>query len=739
MTLDTTDDPLKPLFAQTGRSRWIIRYARSDIAPTGIADDDLARIKSALLQLPGAMHGELTTLDIKGPLAAVRGQKTYRLRVGDWRVIFTSEPDGVTIFEIHRRQDDTYSRADRLATVRRGRGIAFVHVIEPAEATQPSPERALESARRPAQREDTQNPLTPFDHRMLTALGLDDATISDVRGFSPSIVVAEELAARGADVDTVELVSDVWHDPARYLEIFASGRGPTLADATMADDELAARLAHPDSSESVAALGAEGLDLVLARDIEEWMFYLHPSQARTVTTAPTGPARIKGGPGTGKTVAALHRARYLVESEQATSVLLTTFVSSLPPVWSGLLERFAPASARAVATRTLDSLAMEIVKGVDGDVTVFSADERRAAIAVALEHEPQAQVALGGTMQFEEEIDRVIAGRALRSLDEYLDAPRRGRGLRLDRGNREAVWRAYERYTSRMRKDGRCDWAHLRLRALELALEGRGPRFDAVVVDEAQDITEAGVRLLMALDTSENHGGLMLVGDGRQSIYPGGFSLRSVGLDVRGRSFVLRTNWRNTQAIMRTAELALGQDAVADLGEDLDLRGTEGSLPRRFGRDPRLHIAESSSPEEVLVAVVSELLEHTPAGDIAVLARTNKRVTAAQKALRGAGLPVKLLRDYVGAHEEAVRCGTFAYSKGLEFKAVVLFGVDSSSWAVRPFWLQDREDQSEWWANERRTLFVAMTRARDALDLVGAANLGRPIIDARSTCEEWSW
>jgi hypothetical protein len=64
------------------------------------------------------------------------------------------------------------------------------------------------------------------------------------------------------------------------------------------------------------------------------------------------------------------------------------------------------------------------------------------------------------------------------------------------------------------------------------------------------------------------HAGVMFVGDGQQSIYPGGFTLRAVGLDVRGRSFLLRTNWRNTQAIADAAEAAMGDLPFGDLEDD---------------------------------------------------------------------------------------------------------------------------------------------------------------------------
>src|SRR4029079_1459085 len=132
---------------------------------------------------------------------------------------------------------------------------------------------------------------------------------------------------------------------------------------------------------------------------------------------------------------------------------------------------------------------------------------------------------------------------------EYEEVARTGRGSAVPLAERAAVLRAYEHYGHALARERDTDFPHLRLRALERAEGGEGPRFDAIIADEAQDLTLAHIRLLLALDRHPDHRGVMLVGDGQQSVYPGGFSPRSAGLDVRGRSFLLKTNWRNTQRI----------------------------------------------------------------------------------------------------------------------------------------------------------------------------------------------
>jgi superfamily I DNA/RNA helicase len=89
------------------------------------------------------------------------------------------------------------------------------------------------------------------------------------------------------------------------------------------------------------------------------MTWLHPTQARLAGRQWSGPARARGAAGTGKTVVALHRAKYL--AARGERVLLTSLVRTLGPVYRALLTRMAPeqvdriefATVHAVAARCL--------------------------------------------------------------------------------------------------------------------------------------------------------------------------------------------------------------------------------------------------------------------------------------------------------------------------------------------------------------------------------------------------
>ncbi|RKQ90899.1 UvrD-like helicase family protein [Solirubrobacter pauli] len=718
------------------RLRYKRRYLRCEVPPA-----DHARLVAAVELLPGAMRGQLHSLDIK-PIVNIRQRGLYRLRVGAYRVIFWPIDAEIVVLELDRKDDTTYAHLDRLVVHRRGAGVQVTEVPEAV----PEPGRVV-GGRAPSRcsiEPVLQNPLTVFTTAQLQQIGLSADAIGVIRTLAATVEVADALAGTGMAADQVELVADMWHDPGRYLAIFDDGRVPTPDDARIAELELAQRLRSPESSDAVAELAARDFELVLAGSIEEWMFYLHPSQARIVSHVANGPSRVRGGPGTGKTVAALHRARHLVEHGRAERVLLTTFVNVLPSVWGTLLQRFAPESAGKISARTVDSLVFAITAAADGEPAFLPDDQIRKLREELCRKTAGLAEAVGGPAELGTEFETVLAGRGVESLDDYLALERPGRGRRLGADERRLVWTAWQSYLEHLRREGRTDWPLLRRRAVELAEAGAGPRFDAVIVDEAQDLTAMQVRLLMALDTAADHRNLMFVGDGQQAIYPGGFSLRSVGLDVRGRSFLLHTNWRNTQSIAAAAEAVMGDVPFGDLEEEAAPRPPrEAPLPRRRGELPELHLVGSDAHgDEVLRGLLEEALTQFAPADVAVLGRTKKAWQRGERALKALGVEsvvtTQLARRADGA-PDAVRVGTFEGSKGLEFKLVVLVGYRKGDWTVQPFWLKDRGDRDEWWDTERRKLFVAMTRARDRLALLAWAPLSDSLEQARERFDEWDW
>jgi superfamily I DNA/RNA helicase len=132
--------------------------------------------------------------------------------------------------------------------------------------------------------------------------------------------------------------------------------------------------------------------------------------------------------------------------------------------------------------------------------------------------------------------------------------------------HRKAVWEIYEEYERLRTAAGIHDFNDVL--ALAVAAVGEGSvkrRYSAVIVDECQDLTLMGMRLLHGL-VGDAADGLLVIGDGQQAVYPGGYRLSEAGVTVAGaRGVVLRTNYRNAEEIWDSAMAVVASDTFEDV------------------------------------------------------------------------------------------------------------------------------------------------------------------------------
>jgi hypothetical protein len=453
-----------------------------------------------------------------------------------------------------------------------------------------------------------------------------------------------------------------------------------------------------------------------AGPIEAWMTYLSPDQYDLVRRDFGGPARISGPAGTGKTVVGLHRAAHLA-SQGLGKVLFVTFVKSLANVQGNLLRRLKREAASNVDVRTIHSLAVSLLSRhrrapkVDKKAIKACFDEAWASVgATALSHlDPWPGY-------WRDEIAYVIKGRGFTCLDDYLGPDRHGRKTRLAPVHRHAVWRLYEEY-ERLRVDrGLYDFADLLLLALDsVRRDPATGRYSAVIVDEAQDITLTGLRLVHSL-VGNKPNGLLLIGDSMQSVYPGGYRLADAGIQIRGaRSLVLRHNYRNGRAILEAAAQLIAASQIEDIDggqvatEQVVATDTDGTVTRFV----------ATSKADMDSALIRELRALADPAAAAVLCADNYSVERYERLLVGNGLPVHNLELYDAIPLAAIKTGTFARSKGLEFKHVFLPNFDRAIREATTGGLAD----SDRLHHAKSELYVAMLRARDTLWL---GSVGRP-------------
>lgn len=452
------------------------------------------------------------------------------------------------------------------------------------------------------------------------------------------------------------------------------------------------------------------LEAACGLPLETWMTWLHPEQNQLVSRTFNGPARIRGAAGTGKTVVALHRAKWLAEHSTG-KVLVTSFIRTLPTVQANLFTRMAPHLRDRVEFTHLHSWANQLLiqRGqrppIKDPRTAFNLAWARVGA-----HGPLGNLPLRPDYWWDE-VQAVIKGRGLTDIDDYLALNRLGRRTALREAHRQAVWELYETYENVKAERGTWDWADVITAALTSVRDQPVNRYDAVVVDEVQDFTAQGVRLLHTL-VADKPNGLLLVGDGQQSIYTGAFTTTEAGINIKGRSIILRRNYRNAQAIIDRAMSVVDADPYDDLGDPTGHRDTEPERPGGLVKDITADTQESLQAA-AHTHVLDLLAGGARPGDIAVLVKTNELASRWVRLLGALGIPVMDLTDYLGLPDDRAKVGTYHRGKGLEFAHVLIPDTDSTPRAQLPDEPDDAYQEAV--EQEHRTLFTAMTRARDSL------------------------
>ena len=520
--------------------------------------------------------------------------------------------------------------------------------------------------------------------------------------------IAAHIVARGNRL-TARQVDAVL---ARTIEHFPVTGAPAPIETAVVEPMLGAA---EDALFGEQVLQDTLLASILAAPIEEWMSFLHPEQAGLVRRTFSGPSRIRGAAGTGKTVIALHRAAYLARSKPGT-VLFATYIKTLPAVLATLLRRMAPEVADRVEFVSVHGFAARVLRerGIRCDIDLDGAEEAFAAAWNTVGRPGVLGSIDAKPGYWEDELRFVIKGRGLTRFDQYADLARVGRRRRLGIEHRRAVWELFVAYQEGLRSRGVCDFQDqvaLADASLEsLPIDG----YSAVIIDEAQDLSASAMSMFARL-APVGQDGLTLIGDGQQTIYPGGFSLSELGISLAGRGVVMTTNYRNTAEILRFASSMVAGDEFADIDGSTD-RAAELTASRS-GQHPviRTFARHGTAHDDALVQRIESVRPETGTGygGIAVLGLANWQVKSAAAALTRAGVPWMALADYDGTPTEKVKVGTVKRAKGLEFAQVLLPRVKLS--LLDPDAAPIDDAQAERRQLERRELFVAMTRARDGL------------------------
>jgi superfamily I DNA/RNA helicase len=654
-----------------------------------------------------------------------RDPQLRSLRVDqDYRCIVRAPEKGSTYVLLWvDKHDDAYAWARRKACqVNRVSGALQIVDVEAAEqsvgdAISAAVEQAL--AAMPQSKAALFSAISDDD---LTRLGVPPALLPSVRALRHEDDLARLLEWLPPEcVDALILLAD-----GRELEeVLAELEKEAAGEVDPADIDTA--LKRLDSqAEFVVITDDEAMEAMLSAPMEQWRVFLHPSQRRLVERHWGGPVRVLGGAGTGKTVAAMHRARWLAEQiltgdedGRSDRVLFTTYTRNLATdIRSNLAKICTPQQLQRIEVTHLDAWVSSYLRSQGLRIRQFDNEGRAAAWRVAwLVADP----VLGLDQRFyEEEWKEVVLPQGCTTLDDYLAAKRIGRGTRLNRQKRVLIWPVFDALRSELRQRGLWEPEEAKQAAADrLQASGQTARYRAVIVDEAQDLDAAGFRLIRALAGAEHADDLFIVGDSHQRIYGRPLVLSQCGINVRGRSRKLRINYRTTEETRAWATAVL-EDLTFD---DLD-GGSDGSRDTRsllHGEPPLIRQFRDPAEEQgFLVELVSSFRDQGQSlSSTCVTAPSQEAVKTLAERFEAAGIPTRVITPEHAddPSESALRLATMHRVKGLEFDHMLIPGLSAGVLPNRRL-LDDCPDQvsrDAFEQRERSLLHVAATRARKRL------------------------
>lgn len=651
-------------------------------------------------------------------IKAARDTSLRSVRIDqDWRgIVFKSTQGDVYVLMYVDHHDDAYRWAqNRRVAINPVTGamqiFAVETVVEPALAA--AREEAME---KPAETPAVTNKTPALPHNPFYA-DLSDGELLSL-GTPADLIPQVRTICSEVELDAMQAFLPV----EAYEGLFLVAAGDSVSDLLMQRETRVDRKVDTEdfataieTAESQARFivvdGEETMAAILNSPLAQWRVFLHPTQRKLAQGDRSGPMRVLGGAGTGKTVLAMHRAKWLAENRipDGKKVFFTTFTRNLANDIEGNLKTLCShAVMQKLEVQNLDAWVHGFLRRQKCNYTIvfgrnqdkFKGAKEAWDIAMQL-----ADSTLGLSNQFyEEEFERVVCAQGVTTRDEYRQAKRKGRGTVLSRSKRDAIWPVFEEYrtglTSRNLKE--VDDAYRDAAAL---LRDQPTGFSSVVVDETQDFGPQALQLLRAM-VPHGPNDMFLVGDGHQRIYNRNrASMSACGIDIRGRARKLYLNYRTTEEIRRVAVAMLEGCEVDDLDEGSD----EVKRYKSISHGPvpeRIHVPHFEEALTRLIPVVKAALEQ--GHSICVLVRARQDAETVRKAIKEGGIPVTLIgpdeRDQPDS--KSVRVATMHRAKGLEFDEVVLL-------------TPRQKGQPETIAHDTRRLkYVAITRAKKQATLL---------------------
>ena len=240
---------------------------------------------------------------------------------------------------------------------------------------------------------------------------------------------------------------------------------------------------------------------------------------------------------------------------------------------------------------------------------------------------------------------------------------------------------------------------------------------DYLIIDEVQDLNAAKLIICKSLVKKS----LIMAGDNDQSIFGLGFSWKSAGINIVGKTKILHTNFRNTNEINDVAE----KYRATIVNNDIENR----PLTFRVGPKPEVHLLYSTSDFGNEVFNYAEMcikqLGYSPENICIIINNPalDLKESLQQRFRTELDVDLKSIDDEEFSFEEenVIRYTSTRTSKGLDFP-VVLYVLNKTLYSFDGF---DDENKSKC---NRNAIYTALTRSMDLLHVFVDKNTEEPEI-----------
>jgi len=507
-------------------------------------------------------------------------------------------------------------------------------------------------------------------------------------------------------------------DIVEVIEAYAEDKPETVPE------NLEDALKTPLNMQSfVVVEGEDELKRIMAAPLEKWRIFLHPTQRKIVNKNYSGPARVLGGAGTGKTVVAMHRAKYLASRLSINEKLLfTTFTANLASdIRENLSKICTVDEMRKIEVINLDAWVTQFLREQGYRYRIIYGDEISSLIEKAVlisDNGLDLPVSF-----YEEEWLRVVTAQEAFTVEAYIKAGRTGRGTRLDRRKRLQVWKVFEIFLKLMQQEQvrEINYAMYECQMI-LSSASYSTNYKHIIVDEGQDFSSSAYTMIRNIAGPEHDNDIFIVGDAHQRIYRNTATLSKCGINIKGRSRKLKINYRTTDEIHRFAFALLKGIPFDDLDGETDSVNQCKSLIH--GQVPVVSSFKDIGQEIAFISSeIDKLLESgVSLSDICVIARTHRLIDVYTSEFTRAGIRCYEIKNNNTDNRtlDGLRLATMHRVKGLEFKYVfVASAIEDVIPLKSAINHTDSVTEQDTLTSEKCLLYVALTRAQKQVYITG--------------------